>query len=122
MKKLDINKNLVLETYISNTNDKRKLENLKLLIDRFNKLPVNHQVKVIESLEKNIEEAIIKEELSYGLEICQTEGHTFSGWQQQVTEIRDFDEAGWCEIVEKYTYEKRKCLRCGIEETKTNYR
>ena len=108
----------ILEDYISKETNKDKLETTKKLVDRFNKLPSNHQSNVIESLEENFESAITREEQFYGYQICQKEGHIFTNWEEKETKWKEFDEAGWCEYYEKYQYLKRKCTRCGKEEIK----
>lgn len=121
MRKANIHKNTVLDNYILNTTDKSKLDKLKQLMGRFNRLPVNRQAYIMETLEKKFEQAILKEEMTYfGDEICQKEGHIYTEWEDKVFEDKYFDEAGWCEVTEKHPYQKRKCERCGITETRTN--
>lgn len=110
----------ILENYISTGNNQIKLNRIKQLVERFNKLPLEHQSNVIEALEESIGEKLTQEELFYGYQICQKEGHTFGPWNENIIERPEFDEAGWCFYKEKYLVYNRICKRCGKEEIRTN--
>ena len=61
----------ILDDYIKQESNKNKLNNIKGLIDRFNKLPDSNKVNVIEGLEEEFTQKVIKEEMYIGYQICQ---------------------------------------------------
>lgn len=83
----------ILDDYIKQESNKNKLNNIKGLIDRFNKLPDSNKANVIEGLEEEFTQKVIKEEMYIGYQICQKEGHI---WNNNI------------------------CTRCGKEKIKTN--
>ena len=83
----------VLEEFVSKETNKEKLKNTKKLLTRFNKLPNNNKTNIIEGLEEEFTQAITKEEMFIGFQICQKEGHI---WNNNI------------------------CTRCGKEKIKTN--
>lgn len=95
----------ILEDYVSKEKNKEKLKHTNELLDRFNKLPANNQTNIIESLEESFENKLTQEELFYKYQLCQKEGHIFD----------DINKSK-----KGKPYIKRKCLRCGMVETKQN--
>lgn len=114
-----------LKDYISVSSSKEEINDIKSLVNRFNKLDKRHKFEVIKKLIKPLEEVLEDEEESQLFSLCEEEGHVWGHWKsgkQTITAIYNPpDITDLCTMRgQPYSYDVpvwiRTCKRCGCEE------
>ena len=116
-----------LEKYISYLTSKTKMEKLKSLLDRFDKLDKKYKISLIEELLDSFEEKLVKQEQEQEqlLDTCKNEGHAWGAWKEgSQIKYGIYCPADLLNPMrgQPYSYEVpiwvKTCERCGCEETR----
>lgn len=115
----------VLKDYVAVSTSKEEVSDIRLLINRFDKLDKKHKFKVIKSLIKPFESVLEDEEEKQLISLCEEEGHVWGHWKngKQIKSAiyNPPDITDLCTMIgQPYSYEVpvwiRTCKRCGCEE------
>jgi hypothetical protein len=110
------------EIFVNGLDDLEKLKELKDILKRFERLPDERKVKVIEGFAKSIIRHEQLEEQYQKEETCKREGHLFTEWNYH--EWTTYEDTWYDhQLIENFPIHHqewtRKCTRCGCCEKET---